>query len=139
MRRPLLILLALLALLGASCGGDADPGDGTPSATDTATDDPTEEPCEDQTGDDVVSVDMQDNVFEPTCIVMKQSQGLHLENSGAALHSFTIAPPDVDFDVPPGEEFNADGPIPLEPRDQAYTYRCKYHAAMTGELTIEEG
>lgn len=137
MRKPLLILLALVTLLGAACGGDADPSD-TPAATDPSPDTPTEEPCEDKTGDDVVTVEMGDNFFEPTCIVMVQSQGLHLENTGAVLHSFTIAPP-VDFNVEPGKEFDATGPIPFEPRNQPYTYRCKYHAAMTGTLTIEEG
>ncbi|MEX2458496.1 MAG: cupredoxin domain-containing protein [Actinomycetota bacterium] len=131
MRKPLLILLALVALLGAACGGDG----GTGGTTPTATADPTEAPCEDQTGDDVVSVTMTDNAFEPTCIVANQSQGLHLQNDGALLHSFTITPGDVDFDVQPGEPFNADGPIPLEPAE--YPFTCKYHPEMSGTVTIE--
>jgi hypothetical protein len=136
MRKPLLILLALVTLFGVACGGDADPGD-SPAATnpspDTPTEDPTE-PCEDQTGDDVVSVEMTDNAFEPTCIIANQSQGIHLENNGVVAHTFTVT---VDFDitVEPGKEFDADGPLPIEPRD--WVIRCKFHSGMLGALTVE--
>ena len=145
MRRTSLTLLVLLALFGAACGGD-DGGDDptiasptgtteTPEPTDepTATSEPTDE-CEDQTGEDQIELDMQDNFFEPDCLVVLASQPINIENQGAALHSFTIDGTQVDVDVQPDSEFNGEGNA-VAPGE--YEFRCKYHPGMEGTLTAE--
>lgn len=135
MRRTAWLTLVVLLLLGAACGGGDDPTvPSSPTATGTTEPTETEEACEDQTGDEQIELEMKDNVFEPECLTVRGSQPIHIENNGAALHSFTIAGTQVDVDVQPGEEGNFEA-ADLEPGN--YLFRCKYHPPMTGSITVE--
>ena len=139
MRKPLLILLALVALLGAACGEDDPTVEGptttaaepTDEPTDDPTDEPTEtdEPCEDQTGDDQIELTMDDSEFDPTCLSVLASQTIHIVNQGEQVHSFTIDGTQVDIDVQPGDEFGGEGNA-VSPGE--YTFYCKYHGAPDG-------
>jgi plastocyanin len=132
LRRPLLILLALVALLGAACGDSGGTGDGTPTATGPTTPSPTAEPtddCVDQTGDDQISLTMLDNAFDPVCLQVLASQPIQIENTGANVHSFTIDDTQVDVDVQPGQPFGGEGNA-VAPG--TYTFYCKYHGSPNG-------
>ena len=142
MRKPLMILLALVALLGAACGGDADPGDGTPAATDPATDEPTDDPgdCEDVTGESEVTIEMTDNAFSPDCLTYAPVP-VKFVNSGAVEHNFSIAGTAATVDIEAGSESTVDPHVWDTPGE--YTFFCKYHGSedgsgMAGTLTIVE-
>lgn len=133
MRRSLLALLALSALLAAACGGGAEPEG---KATEEPGDRHTAE-CVDLTGSATAEVVLLDNHFEPGCMTVSSDQSFTIRNDGAALHSFTVEGSGLDLDVKPGEETNTEavGGI-LEPG--TYKLFCKYHPpGMVADLTVE--
>jgi plastocyanin len=94
--------------------------------------------CEDATvGGATVTLRLQDNVFDPPCLVMLGGQRLRLVNAGANLHNFTLEDTEVDMDVPPGETGTTD-PLGQLVASETYNMFCKYHRdlGMEGDLTI---
>jgi plastocyanin len=138
----MIVLLALVALTGAACGGDdptvpSSPGPSVPTTV-AGTTPPTESPqCDDQSGG-TANVVMQDNFFEPDCLIAERSGDLDLKNLGANPHTFTIDNSDVDFELAPGDSQTITGPAPLAPG--AYVFYCKFHGSpaggMKGTITI---
>jgi plastocyanin len=124
MRYPrMVIVLALVAALGAACGGNGDgggaeegggvEGGGGGTATDTVT--------------------MVDNAFEPTDPSVEAGSTLTLTNDGEAAHTFTLNEGGIDEQVPPGSEASAE--ITLDPG--SYDFVCAFHPEMTGTLTVQ--
>jgi plastocyanin len=138
MRKSLLVLLAVVALAAGACGGNDNPGiteptntqtTTTPAVSPTATDSPSAA-CDDQSGTAPFKVEMRDNFFEPTCLIVNASQPITIENKGAAAHTFTIDGTQVDVTVQPGEPpFNGEGNA-VAPGE--YIFYCKFHGAAAG-------
>src|ERR671923_1088403 len=103
------IALALVALLGAACGGDGGGG-----------------------GETTDSITMVDNEFQPSSFTAA-STTLTVTNDGQALHSFTLPDGGIDQDVQAGQDASVD----LSGLDAGtYDFNCKYHPEMTGSVTV---
>ena len=77
---------------------------------------------------------MMDNQFEPTCLTVKATQSIHIENQGNNLHNFSIEGfAGVNVDVQPGSPFNGDPPG-ISPG--TYTFFCKFHRTLGMQGTI---
>jgi plastocyanin len=116
MKIRLLALLALATLGMAACGG-GDGGDG--------------QAC----GDFVTtsSIEAGDNFFEPSCVTA-DSDELAIENTGEAVHTFTLEEGGIDEQIDVGDQVTVDVGG-LEPGQ--YPFHCTFHGEMTGALTIE--
>ena len=141
--------MCALALTG--CGGEPEPqrspvaGPTTtlspspvsPSPTSSLPFAPTAD-CEDATVEDaVVTLTMEDNVFEPACVVMLGGQTFRLRNRGANLHNFSIEETQVNIDVPPGETILTEA-IGQVVAPGTYRFSCRYHedVGMDGDVTV---
>jgi plastocyanin len=146
--RHLSIVAVTLALLAAGCRGGATPT-GTPTAESPAETTITPESpspegfvpaadCEDATvGGANVTVRLEDNVFDPPCLVVLGGQNLRLVNEGANLHNFSVEETQLDVDVETGttESIEAIGQsVPAG----TFTFFCKYHRdlGMEGDITV---
>jgi plastocyanin len=120
--------LLLLALLATACGGTTQTqGGGTGDSPST----PAEPECAATT-----VLEMDDNLFDPTCLEVTAEQSLTLRNVGAALHNLQVENVDLDVDVPAGEEANTE-PVGQVVESGTYRFICKYHPGqMIGELRV---
>jgi plastocyanin len=142
------IYVLTLALL-AGCTGRATPAQ-TPTAQEpttiegTGTTSPSPSVpflpagCEDATvGRATATLRMQDNVFEPACLIALGGQNLRLVNAGANLHNLSVEGAAVDIDVPTGTTQTIEAIGETLPAG-TFTIFCKYHRhlGMEGEVTI---
>jgi plastocyanin len=81
----------------------------------------------------VTTVALADFVFRPDCLSAAAGATITLENTGDALHTFTVEGTDVDFEVDAGDSIEAklSG---VEPGTYAVT--CTLHPQMNATLTI---
>jgi plastocyanin len=144
MRKPLIVLGALLALTAAACGGDGGEdaeGPGVTGATgatrETGATGSTGANCVDLTGEGVAfTIRLEKNEFVPNCFTASASQGITIVNADAVLHNFTLQGTSIDVDIPPGDEFNGE-PIAGVVDSGLYVLVCKYHLpGMIGEVTV---
>jgi plastocyanin len=108
--------LALTALvLLPACGGDE-----TPPQT-----------CTDPVA--ATTVELADFAFRPDCLSADAGATITLENTGDALHTFTVTGTDVDFDVDAGT--SVEGSLSgVEPG--TYGVTCTLHPQMEATLTV---
>ena len=109
-------VLALAALLLAACSG----GDVTPP-----------EACTDPVV--ATTVELADFAFRPDCLSADSGAPITLDNTGDALHTFTLEGTDVDFEVDAGTSIEA-SLSGVEPGTYAVT--CTLHPQMTATLTV---
>lgn len=151
MRKLLVVLGAVLALIATACGGDggeeAD-GPGVTAATGstrgtgaTGATPPSDggANCVDLTGEGVAfTIRLEKNAFVPSCFTASASQGITIVNADETLHNFTIVGTIVIVDIPPRDEFNGE-PIAGEVEPGLYDLVCSYHLPdMIGMVTIVE-
>jgi plastocyanin len=134
MKRPIIPLLALVALTAARCGGGGgggggQAGGGSPSPTATETG-----PAADcvETSELVA----EDNHWDPVCLIASQGQEVTVTNEGDASHTFTIPDSDVDFVLEPGDEVRATipGGLDVEAENE---FHCRFHGGMVGYLYVQ--
>jgi plastocyanin len=148
MRRLIVALVALVALMGA-CSSDDTASDvaataapatsepaGTPAASDAMT---AGGECQDATeAEGQADLEMQDFVFAPPCLEISTAQGLRIHNEGSVEHNFSVQGfAGLDVDVEPGDENNTE-PTGLDPG--TYQFFCKYHRdskGMKGKLVVK--
>ena len=125
--RWLFAVLAVVALLGAACGGDGGEGDGgtTPPGTTSA---PTDGGAE-------TALELADFEFVPASLTVSSGDTITLENTGEAPHTFTIADEGIDEQVDAGQ--SGEATVDLDPG--TYDFVCTFHEAqgMVGTLTVE--
>lgn len=139
-RKPTIALIALVALTGAACGGDA------PDVVIVEDQDPTtvvgETPGEcfvlTATDGAPASITMFDTYFEPACFSVSSTQSISLANAGDVEHNFSIRNTSVDLDLDPGEEITTEALGDVVDFG-TFQYYCEYHETqgMVGVLTIE--
>ena len=139
MRKPWIVLAAVLALVLAACGGDdeappaatGDTGAATGATGATGTGD-----CVDLTSGDVFTITISDFAFDPDCLTARAAQSISVVNEDSADHTFTIDGTEIDVTIPAGETFNGE-PVSgvLEPG--TYDFHCRFHPSMTGTITVE--
>jgi plastocyanin len=108
------LALAALVLLSACGGGEAQP-----------------EPCADPVA--ATDVELADFAFRPDCLSADAGATITLENTGDALHTFTVEGTDVDFEVDAGTSVEA-SLSGVEPG--AYAVTCTLHPQMEATLTV---
>ena len=143
MRKALLVLTAVAALLPA-CGGDDDGGPtaatgGTAEATgatsETGATGNASADCPDLTGEgDVFTVTIADFTFDPNCFTASASQGIKVVNEDDVGHTFTMVGTDINIPIAPDKTFNGEPNADLEPG--TYEFVCTIHPQMTGEATV---
>jgi plastocyanin len=108
------LLLAIVTLL-ATCQGEGSPP----------------EACTDPVA--ATTVELADFEFRPDCLSADAGATITLENTGDALHTFTVTGTDVDFSVDPGTsvEANLAGVGP-----GTYAVTCTLHPQMEAALTV---
>ncbi|HVE76476.1 MAG TPA: cupredoxin domain-containing protein [Actinomycetota bacterium] len=144
--KTLLGAMVVLLLL-AGCGGDTpsvDPTESparaqesplvTPGDVKEASPDAVD-PCQDHTAGPTIAIFETDNVFSPSCVRGKGSQGLQIKNGGKSTHNFSVEGTGLDVDTAPGEETNTEA---TGLKAGEYVFFCKFHRdqGMTGKLVI---
>jgi plastocyanin len=117
MRIARIALLALVTILPACAGDDAQP-----------------KACTDPVA--VTRVELADFAFQPDCLSVEAStmpMTFALENTGDAPHTFTVTGTDVDINVDPGASVDV-SLSGLEPGTYAVT--CTFHPQMEATLTV---
>jgi plastocyanin len=111
-RSMTVVLLLFLAACGGGGSGDAEPCAAPEPAT---------------------SVELADFAFQPDCLSADAGATITLENTGDALHTFTVDGTDVDFEVDAGSSVDASL---AGVEDGTYAVRCTLHPQMTATLAI---
>jgi plastocyanin len=148
MRKALLVLTAVAALLLPACGGGEDGGTtaatGDTAAETGATGETSETgatgdasaDCVDLTGEgDVFTVTIADFTFDPNCFTASASQGITVVNEDDVGHTFTMVGTDINVPIAGGETFNGE-PISGAVEPGTYEFVCTIHPQMTGEVTV---
>lgn len=134
MRRFLLVVIVLPALLVACDLPDGD--DGEPGAAPTQT--PTE--CAEVSAAEgaPAPVTMMDNFFDPLCVAVSSTQGVSLTNAGNLDHNFTVQGTDLSVDLAPGEEEET-SEIGELVRAGTHRFFCRFHEdqGMVGTIVVE--
>lgn len=138
MRRSI-VLMAVLALGLAACGGEEEApptSTGASGAVTGATGGTGASDCADLTSGDVFTITISDFAFDPDCLTARAAQSISIVNEDGADHTFTIDGTMVDVTIPAGETFNGE-PVSgvLEPG--TYDFHCTIHPSMTGTITVE--
>jgi hypothetical protein len=77
---------------------------------------------------------MLDDAFSTLPLTLDRGSILQIVNRGTAQHNFTLEGTQIDVDAAPGESLSV--PINVDPA--GYSFLCKIHPAMTGELTVRQ-
>lgn len=122
------MLLAVVALAGAACGGGDDSGNGGGNGEPTSD-------CVDVSSGDSFSITIAGFAFEPSCLTAAASQSISITNEDDDAHTFTIEGTEIDVEIAGGETFNGE-PVTGVVEPGTYTFICRFHSAMTCEITI---
>ena len=134
MRRSVLTLVVVFALVLVACGGD----EGAPAATGTsgsasgATGSPD---CPDLSSGDTFTITISNFAFEPDCFTARAAQGITIVNQDSAEHTFTISGTQIDVTIAGGETFNGE-PVSGVVEPGTYDFFCRLHPSMTGTITV---
>lgn len=122
-----IVLLAVLALIGAACGEDDTNGQGASSGDDQA-----EESAQ-------ITVEAFDFGFEPSTISLDAGEEVELtfDNTGDAPHTLTSDDLGVDIRTEAGGDGDAGFTAPT---DGTYSFQCDIHPdRMQGEVIVGTG
>lgn len=136
MRRSTMFgLMAVLALIAVTCGGDEEGGTITLGG-ETAND----HGAEDVSGESSIEFEMDDFYFEPTVLQGEAGQTITLEafNEGEAAHTFTSDELGVDEELQPGDEATIEVTFPDSGQ---VVFQCRFHAGqgMRGAIEVAAG
>jgi plastocyanin len=140
MRRRMVIgvVAGMLALAAAGCGGGDDDGGGSASATTAAPETTSAAGTTAAAGgaaEDEFQLTASGFAWDETSLEMAAGSEVKVEvtNDDSASHSFTFDEASVDQTVAAGE----DATVTFTAPDAGdYEFRCKFHAAMTGTVTV---
>ena len=126
------VLVGVLALGAAGCGGDDD-GGGSASAT-TAAPETSSAPGT-SAAENEIQLTASGFAWDRTDLEMAAGSEAKVEvtNDDSAPHSFTFEEASVDQTVAAGEDATVTFTAPAA---GSYEFRCKFHGAMTGTVTV---
>ena len=130
------VLVGVLALTAAGCGGDDDGG--SASATTAApetTGEPTTAAAAGGGGENELQLVASGFAWDKTSLDMTAGAQVSVEvtNEDTAQHSFTFDEASVDEVVAGGEDATATFTAPAAGE---YEFRCKFHGSMTGTVNV---
>jgi plastocyanin len=132
MRKVLLTLVAVTALLGASCsggGGDSSGGDGaSDSGSECNADNAT-----DFTGQSSFTITIKDSTYDPSCFSAKNGSSITIENQDTVTHTFTVINTGVDVLIEGGQS-KTEPNASMAPA--TYEFHCTIHPQMTGSMIV---
>jgi plastocyanin len=80
-----------------------------------------------------VALTADNYAFSPTSLEVASGSEINVENANSGTpHTFTVDGTDVDLELSPGDVEDVE--IDLDPG--TYSFHCRFHAAMTGTLTV---
>ena len=130
------VLVGVLALTAAGCGGDDDGGSAsaTTAAAET-TGEPTTTAAAGGGGENELQLVASGFAWDKTSLDMTAGAQVSVEvaNEDTAQHSFTFDEASVDEVVPGGEDATASFTAPAAGE---YEFRCKFHGSMTGTVNV---
>ncbi|MEA2434715.1 MAG: hypothetical protein QOG54_2172 [Actinomycetota bacterium] len=120
--KKLLCALAVIALLGAACGGDDTNSDGADTGGDAGG------------AAESSTLTAENFSFSPTSLSIASGGSVDYTNNDDTEHNFSIDDADIDQDVEGGESATVD----LSGLEAgSYDFYCKYHKdSMTGTLEV---
>jgi plastocyanin len=123
-KKTLVVLLALVALLGVACGGSDDDGGDTSAPA----------PAEEDDDGGAATLTAANFAFDPSSLTAAAGSTIEFTNEDDTEHSFTIDDSDVDEDADAGSSTTVDlGSLEAG----SYDFYCKYHKdSMTGTLEV---
>ncbi len=125
----LLVSLCAVAALATACSDDA------PSAEEALADG-----FVDMTGEEVVTIDVLDNVFEPERVVVSEGTEVRWENRGRTPHNVIASEEGAFDDVPVAEMQPGDVAVRTFDDAGAYPYYCSLHGTpergQIGEIRV---
>lgn len=134
MRRILVTLVALLALVGTACSsGTKASGGSSPPTGGTGQGGCPDANAVDLTADNPFTVTIKDFDFSPDCFKVASASSITIVNNDSVDHTFTIDGTQVDALIPAGQTFNGESPG-LAPG--TYAFHCKIHPQMTGTIIV---
>lgn len=128
MRRYVISMLAVLALVGAACSKSS--SSSAAGASDTGAPAPA---CADLSADNPFTITIQEQSFDPSCLTAASVSSITIINKDGVEHTFTIDGTQVDVTIAAGTTFNGES-AGLSPGD--YPFHCKIHSSMTGTITV---
>jgi plastocyanin len=141
--RKVVLMLAVLALVGAACSSGNDNGSttgatGTTGTTGTggstgSTSGCTEANAVDLSGNDPFAITIENFAYDPSCFKASSTSAITIENKDGTTHTFTIDGTQVDATIDGGQTFNGDSPG-LAPG--SYDFFCRIHPTMTGTVIV---
>ena len=121
-RRRVLVGIAVLAIVGAACGGNGDEG-------------ASEESNDAGDGASSVTLTAAEFKFDPSSLSAAAGGSIEFTNNDDAEHNFTAEDAGIDEDVDAGGSTTIDL-ADVEPG--SYDFFCEYHPDMTGTLEVTE-
>ena len=129
------VLVGVLALGVAGCGGGDEGGSATAAPETTSAPETTAAGTTAGGGEDEIQLTASGFAWDKTDLQMTAGSEVKVEvtNDDSAPHSFTFEEASVDQTVDGGE--NATVTF-TAPGAGEYPFRCKFHASMTGTVTV---
>ena len=132
MLKVLFTLVAVTALLGASCsggGGDSSGGEGaSDSGSECNADNST-----DFTGQSSFTITIKDSIYDPSCFSAKNGSSITIENQDTVTHTFTVINTGVDVLIEGGQS-KTEPNASMAPA--TYEFHCTIHPQMTGSMIV---
>ncbi len=133
MRRVVLTLIAVTALLAASCssgGGDSSGGGSSGSGSGCTADNAT-----DFTGQSSFTIVIKDMKYDPACFSMKNGSTMTLDNQDSVTHTFTVINTGVDVLIEGGQS-KTQANVSMAPA--TYQVHCTIHPQITGTVIVTQ-
>jgi plastocyanin len=84
-------------------------------------------------GSEDVALTADNFAFSPTTLEVASGSEIYVENANSGTsHTFTVDGTSIDLELSPGDVEDID--IDLDPG--TYSFHCRFHASMTGTLTV---
>ena len=90
--------------------------------------------CADLSAELTYAIELVDYAFHPSCAIVATESTFELENTGEAVHTFTLEGTDVDIEVGPGDTYASEDGLDVPPG--VYQLRCTLHEQMLGTLDV---
>ena len=133
MKKVLLTLIAVTALLGASCssGGSSSGGGGSSGAGSGCT----AANATDLTGQTSFTITIKDFAYHPSCFSAKNGATITIDNQDNVAHTFTVINTSVNVKVEGGQSVTQSN---ANMAPATYQFHCMIHPQITGTIIVTQ-